>query len=133
MRGSYGCLVLGGELPTNRLGGAHNPGYFHEISGGKSSTQKTGVRTNPPTRFVGSSPPSIRIQRRGCRTMECGTISPHCPEKNQYPPSGDYLQKKHTTNYEYLQDFASLCLHFFWFSTSSIHFEVSILRSLVKL
>ena len=26
--------ILGGELPTDRLGGAHNPGDFNGISGG---------------------------------------------------------------------------------------------------
>ena len=47
--------ILGGELPTSRLGGAHNPGDLPMglICGGKSSTQETGVRTNPPKRFVG--------------------------------------------------------------------------------
>ena len=29
-----GIGILGGELPTNRLGGAHNPGDFNGISGG---------------------------------------------------------------------------------------------------
>ena len=27
-------ILLGGELPTNRLGGFVHPGYFHGISGG---------------------------------------------------------------------------------------------------
>ena len=38
--------LLGGELPTNRLGGLSHPGYFHGIFVGAMSTYNWGELTH---------------------------------------------------------------------------------------